>query len=100
MNNARPLPCWARAAPAGAATQKAKRTLTWAERRELDGIEARIEAAEERVAVLDAALADPTVWGGGGGRGIELRAAREQAKSELDGLFARWEELMTLASAD
>jgi len=78
-------------------TIRAKRTLTWAERRELEGIEPRIEEAEERVAILDEALSAPDVWADGGARGLELQSQRDEAKAALDALFARWEELMELA---
>ena len=87
----------ARAARDVPTTVTAKRTLSWAERRELEGLEPGIEAAEARLEALDAALSDPAVWADGGTRGIALQAERDAAKASLDALFSRWEELMTLA---
>ncbi|TNF30910.1 MAG: ABC transporter ATP-binding protein [Deltaproteobacteria bacterium] len=75
----------------------ARRKLSWAERKELEGIEPRIEEAEERVAELDEALSDGAVWADGGTRGRELQAQHDEAKAALDALYARWEELNELA---
>ena len=77
-----------------------RRTLTWAERKELEGIEPRIEAAELRLGELDQALADPATWSTPGGQGRAVQLERDGAKAALDGLYARWEELMALAEAD
>ncbi|MCZ7681693.1 MAG: hypothetical protein M5U28_24010 [Sandaracinaceae bacterium] len=68
-----------------------RRALTYAERLELEGIFDRIAAAEEEVAALEARLADPSVYAGGGG--ADLVASHERARAALATLMARWEEL-------
>lgn len=77
--------------------EPARPGLSSAERRELAGIEAKIEAAETRVATLEQQLADPVVasdherlqacWN-------DLAAAR----ALVSPLYARWEELEARAS--
>jgi ATP-binding cassette subfamily F protein uup len=78
---------------AEAAKPKPRTGLTYAERLELDEILDRIDAAEKRVAVVEAKLADPDLYAKRGhevaGIQAELAAAREQAAK----LVARWEEL-------
>jgi ABC transport system ATP-binding/permease protein len=60
--------------------------------RELDGMEAAIEAAERSKAELEAALADPSVFSRPE-RVQELSQALEGAAAEVDRLYARWQEL-------
>jgi ATP-binding cassette subfamily F protein uup len=72
------------------------RKLTLAERKELEGIEGTILAAEEAVAGLEAKLNDPEFQK----NYAEISAAvsqLDQAKAEVARLYARWEELETLA---
>jgi ABC transport system ATP-binding/permease protein len=83
----RPTPKAAAAAPKG--TEK---RLSWAERREWDGMEEAILAAEERLAQCRAAAHDPAI----ATRADELAArwqAVEEAQQSVDHLFARWAEL-------
>ena len=81
------------AAAAPAAMQKApEKRLSWAERREWEGMEAAILAAEERLAECQAAAHDPAI----ATRADELAAAWrevEEARQTVDHLFARWAEL-------
>jgi len=69
------------------------RRLTWAERQELEGIEPRIEALEEQVGELEAELSDPDIWSGQPPRGLEVQAALDSSRAELEALYARWEYL-------
>ncbi len=69
--------------------------LTYAERIELDGIMAAIEAAEASAATLETKLADPTLYASRGGEVPGLRADLERAHAEAARLLARWEELET-----
>ncbi len=76
--------------PARAAPAKTKK-LGYKEQQELDGMEAAVLAAEERVAacqktVEDSATKGHIVFG-------EACAALEAAQSQVEALYARWEEL-------
>jgi ATP-binding cassette subfamily F protein 3 len=57
---------------------------------ELERVEAEIAAGEERLAELERALAEN--W-----TDVDLVAAHRRARSELEQLFARWEELFEAA---
>jgi ABC transport system ATP-binding/permease protein len=67
--------------------------LSFAEARELDGIMPAIAAAEQAVATLAARLSDPATYTAGGKDIAELQGALEAAKSDVDRLMSRWEEL-------
>lgn len=77
---------------------KAK-ALTYAERKELDGLLDRIDAAENAVKELEARLADPALYATRGAEVAGLRAELERAKGEAAALTARWEELETRREA-
>jgi ATP-binding cassette subfamily F protein uup len=72
---------------------KAKKALTYGERLELEGIVDRIGEAEARVAALEAKLADPSIYEGGGDGAASLVADHDAAEADLEALMARWEEL-------
>ena len=78
--------------PAKAAAP-AKSLLTYKERLELEGIMARIEAAEARVTLLQTKLASPALYAEGGVKVTEMRASLESAENEARTLTARWEAL-------
>jgi ATP-binding cassette subfamily F protein uup len=81
---------------APAAPKKGGR-LSYKDQREFDGIEAAIEAAENKKSELEAKLADPTVFT----RASEvasLSAELEVATREVDRLYARWQELQSLVN--
>ena len=66
--------------------------LSTAERRELAGAEAKIEAAEEEVAALQRQLEDPAV----ASHAVKLQevwSALPKAQERVAALYARWEEL-------
>ncbi|HVG59134.1 MAG TPA: ABC-F family ATP-binding cassette domain-containing protein [Hyalangium sp.] len=71
--------------------------LSYKEQRELDGMEAAIEAAESRKAELEAKLADPAVYSSAT-KVPELQRELEAATAEVDRLYARWQELQSLVS--
>ena len=77
---------------------KEKKGLSYKERKELDGMEAAIEAAETAKAAAEAALADPSVYADAG-KVPALSAALEAATAEVDRLYARWQELQEKDSA-
>ena len=84
------------AAASKAAPRKAGK-LSYKEQRELDGMEAAIEAAETKKAELEAQLADPAVYSVGS-KVAEVNKALETAAAEVDRLYARWQVLQDLAA--
>jgi ATP-binding cassette subfamily F protein uup len=85
----------ARSAPKAAAApapKAAKRRLGYLEQRELDGMEARILEAEDRLAVRKAECERPGVVSDGP-RLVALAREIEDAQAEVDRLYARWAEL-------
>ena len=73
--------------------QSAARKLSQAERRELESLMPRIEAAEQEVTTLEAELADPDSYAGGGEGVRDLLRRLDDARTHVAGLIARWEEL-------
>jgi ATP-binding cassette subfamily F protein uup len=63
---------------------------------ELDELPARIEAAEEHLAALDARLADPAIWRGPAAERAAVETERASFGEEIQRLYARWEELEAL----
>ncbi|MBT9556381.1 MAG: ABC transporter ATP-binding protein, partial [Myxococcales bacterium] len=83
------------AAPAKAAV---KSGLSTSEKRELAGMEAAIEAAEDKVAGFEAMLGDPDTWADRPrAAGIERDLAT--ARTDVERLYARWEALMARAES-
>jgi ATP-binding cassette subfamily F protein uup len=81
-------------ASAAKATAKPRRsTLTYRERVELERIVGDIEAAEKRVAGLEATLADPILYQRGGAEAAQVASDLDRARAEAARLTARWEEL-------
>jgi len=69
-----------------------KKKLSYLEQREFDGIEAKVEAADERLAAAHDRLADPAV--GVDPTALTLALAEmEAAQAEHDAIYARWAEL-------
>ena len=75
-----------------------KKGLTFAEKRELEGLMPRIEQIESELAALEAELADPTLYAARGGEVPQKLAAKERAQAQLAGALARWEELEARAN--
>ncbi len=89
-------------AQAAASRQKAAapakpRKLTLAERKELEGIEDTILAAEEAVAELEAKLNDPEFQARNFNEIPALVEKLETAKAHAAAVYARWEELEAVA---
>ena len=70
-----------------------KRKLSFKEQRELDGMEAAIEAAESLASRLEAEMANPATFklGKDAARAAALKATT--ARAAVDALYARWNEL-------
>jgi ABC transport system ATP-binding/permease protein len=81
------------AAPSG------PRRLTYKERRELEGIEAAIQAAEERRDELAERLADPKLYAETPEAVAEVTSEYEERRAEVEALYLRWSELDEIASA-
>lgn len=75
------------------------RKLTYHERKELEGMEAQIEAADERVGALEEALGAPEVWQGDGAEGRRLEQALGEATVAAEALYARWEKLLAISES-
>ena len=80
------------ATAAAAKSGGAKRKLSYNDQRELEGMEARIHAAEAEVARLDSESRAPTVQTNAV-KLNEILSSLTKAQAELDRLFARWEAL-------
>jgi ATP-binding cassette subfamily F protein uup len=70
----------------------AKKRLSWNEQRELEGMEAAIQTAEERVTKLEAEAAAPDL-AADHKRATAVYEQLAAAQTEVERLFARWEEL-------
>jgi len=77
-----------------------RRALSYAEGQELESIVPRIEAAEARVASLEARLGDPSLYQDGGGEVSAVMQELERAKAEAARLMERWEELEAKRALD
>jgi hypothetical protein len=82
--------------PSGAAgATGARKPLTHAERKELEGIFVSIEAAETEVAELEATLADGSIYARADAATYvkATQTALEAARARASSLTSRWEEL-------
>jgi ATP-binding cassette subfamily F protein uup len=73
--------------------------LSFKEQRELEGMEARILAAEERKAAIEATLADPATYQSARESVAGLRAELGEVTAEVERCYARWQELEKLGQA-
>ena len=80
--------------PASEAPAKSggKKKLSYMEQREFDGIEAKVDAADTRMAAAHDALADPAVTSNAEKLTAAL-AEMEAAQAEHDAVYERWAEL-------
>ena len=69
------------------------RRLTWKEKKELDGIENAIHAAEAEVVRLESLVNDPGLYQRDYKAAQEAVARLEEARTAIDRLYARWAEL-------
>jgi ATP-binding cassette subfamily F protein uup len=77
-------------APAGK-----RKKLSFNDQRDFDSIEARIVAAEGKLAALEAECARPEVTSDGP-RLLALDAEMTAARAEIEHLYSRWADLETL----
>jgi ATP-binding cassette subfamily F protein uup len=75
------------------APQRRPGKLSFKEQRELEGMEAAILEAEERKSSLEAALGDPATYQKDGAAVAGLKTDLEAATTEVERLYARWQEL-------
>jgi ATP-binding cassette subfamily F protein uup len=75
------------------------RKVTFKEKQELAGMEQAIVDAESRVAELERTLQDPSIYQTRGAEVPALVAALDEAKREVERLYARWQELEAIAAA-
>jgi len=76
------------------------RKLSFAERRELEGLLERIEEAELQLREIEERLADPATYRNEASVVADLAAALDPARARVEELVARWEELELRRSAD
>jgi ATP-binding cassette subfamily F protein uup len=80
---------------APAAVSGKPKKLSYKEQRDWDTLEQRILEAESELAQLEERAGKPEV-ASDASRSLELHAAHEQKRSEIDALYARWAELEAL----
>ncbi|HTB83134.1 MAG TPA: ABC-F family ATP-binding cassette domain-containing protein [Candidatus Sulfotelmatobacter sp.] len=88
-------------APPAAEKPKASkaRKLSFKEQRELEGMEAQIQALEAEVVRIEGLFADPEFFKKNAAKVNELTVALEAAKGKIPQLYARWEELEAVKTA-
>jgi ATP-binding cassette subfamily F protein uup len=96
---AREMPAADVPSPPSAAAPSARK-LTNRERRELDGLPARIESYETELALLNAKLSDPVFYKGSRGAAAEAKARIEEIDRENAAAFARWEALEAIRTRE
>ncbi|WNG15423.1 ABC-F family ATP-binding cassette domain-containing protein [Cystobacter fuscus] len=97
---AAPAPAAKKPEPAQAAEPKQARKpgkLSYKEQRELDGMEAAIEAAETRKGELEAQLLDPAVYSSAT-KAAGVQKELEATAAEVDRLYGRWQELQDMVA--
>ncbi len=100
-NEFRPVGAAKKTAPDSMSKPLKPRKLSFKEARELEGMEAEIQAVEAEIARIEGLFATPDFHRTHGGQTERLQAEVAKAKEKLTKLFARWEELeaIRLASA-
>ena len=90
-----------RAEPAKSLSDKTgkPRKLTFKELKELEGMEAAIAAAEQKVADTEALFLDPDFHRKHGHRTAEIQGELAADKDKVGHLYARWEELEAIRAA-
>ncbi len=78
-----------------APVDKKQSRLSYKDQRELDGMEAAIDRAEQKKSALEAKLADPAVFAKASDV-ASLSVELEKATHDVERLYARWQELQTL----
>jgi ABC transport system ATP-binding/permease protein len=88
-----PAPVKVATAPAVAAAPAPKGKLTYAERKEFDGILDKVAEAEAQVASVEKSLADPDLYAKDPARAGALQRELDAAHGVVTKLMSRWEEL-------
>jgi ATP-binding cassette subfamily F protein uup len=83
----------AQAKQTSAAKTAKPRKLSFKEQRELEGMEAQIQALEAEVARIEGLFADPEFFRKNAAKVNELTVELDAAKEKVAQLYARWEEL-------
>ena len=81
-------------------TEAKPRKMTWKEKTELEGMDAAIIKAEEAMARIEGLFADPEFHSKHGAKTSELTNELEAAKKHGTALYARWEELEAIRTAN
>ncbi len=89
----KPVAAEEKAAPQPVAPKVQRPKLTFKEQRELDGMEAAIEAAESRRAAAEATLADPVTYTRDPHLVPLIQRQLTDASAESEQLYARWQDL-------
>lgn len=76
------------------------RKLSFKEARELEGMEAQIQAADEEITRIESLFTSPDFYRTHATQTAQLNADLAAAKEQLARLYARWEELEAIRSAD
>jgi ATP-binding cassette subfamily F protein uup len=93
-------PVASREQPKSASQKSAKfRKLTFKEQKELEGMEAAIQQAEQKMAALEALFLEADFHRKHGHRMPEIQADLAAAKQNVASLYARWEELESIRAA-
>ena len=83
--------------PSSSKSGKATKKLSTREREELDGLPRQIEEGEARLSAMDQRLGDPELWSKPASAQSSdpgtLQADRENLAKQIQGYYARWEEL-------
>jgi ATP-binding cassette subfamily F protein uup len=87
------------AAKSGGSAKEPARKLKWKEERELEAIEPRIAEAEARIAAIETMYRDPDFYDKHAKEADALEAESAALGSEIEQLFARWEELEAIRKA-
>lgn len=86
--------------PRKAAAVTKTRKLSYKEARELEGMEAKILAKEERVASIEMLFSDADFHQKHGDQAQALHDEIDATRKEVEGLYARWEELEAIKAAE
>ena len=73
--------------------RKEKKKLSWAENKELEGMEQAILEAETRVSELEAVFQTPDFYARHGHEAARLKEELEEGRRECERLYSRWEFL-------
>ncbi len=90
-NNPAPVPV--KSQPVPVVQPKKQKKLTWAENKELEGMEEAIMLAEEEVSKMEEVFQEPDFFAKHGAELPALQKSLEEAKSRCESLYARWAEL-------